>query len=63
MSAGQFGRQAGQLPGAIGAGSEDLPPQKRTIRVKIENSRFGAIFGRVWPQLGQNRTQREKLSI
>ena len=31
--------------------------------MKTENRRFGAIGSRFRPQLGQNRNQREKLSI
>ena len=57
-----------ELPGAPGSLWE--PPeraQKTTLQtffgVKNENRPFGAIFGRVWPQLGQNRNQREKLAI
>ena len=62
MTASQFGRPAGRLPGAPGASSEDLP-KTRIFLLKNVFRRFGAIFGRVWPQLGQNRNQREKLVI
>ena len=46
--------------GPPGTGKEDLL-KKRIFGVKNENRRFRAIFGRVWPQLGQIRNQREKL--
>ena len=52
----------GSPAGAPRAGSEDLL-KKHIFGVKNENRRFGAIFGRVWLQLGQNRNQREKLVI
>ena len=52
----------GPWAGPPGTGKEDLL-KKHVFGVKNENRRFGAIFGRVWPQLGQNRNQREKLVI
>ena len=62
--AGPPGRASrpGPRAGPPRTGKEDLP-KKRIFGVKNENRRFGAIFGRVWPQLGQNRNQREKLAI